>query len=667
MKKYLLALAFVSSFIIVPSLTSPSVADAATGPLYRDLKIGSAGTDVQILNNFLISRGYLVLPSTAKPTYFGTSTKIALANYQASVHPTNGYLGPITRTYINSLLQSTNLSPSIVVFKNPTFFNQTIPPNTANAKIGSFAIQAGSDEGLQVTNLTVGVVSTVAGVSDLTNLSNLRLVGTGINVIPVNPQATNNFSTNFNIATSQSQIVDVYADIGASSGSASTTLIVIARGVISNVSTTTTVVVGQTITIAQGSVSTTTIVSSGTLPSQYQIGPSTVPVQTYRFVSTTSNATIEELRFITTGTSGSIAQMAVIANGVTYPAVVPVGTTVTFAGLSIPIPVGNAGVNVLVVPTYSTVASNSGIASGSTGGFYMSYMKVRNGNTSTATALVRDGNTASQTQTLVAAKPSLAVVSSGVTLTSSIQEIAQIKITANGGAINIDNLPITIQTAGTAQASSTGLLVKNAAGQTIATATTTVWATGMNGSASGTISFLNGVTTGYTIAAGTTETFRIFATASPGTGTGSNIVSTSLGAANSFTWTDLAGGGTEAGRTGTLIASDSYPSNSAYIGSGSAPAFDFCLNLVGIQTSVPVGYTRNAQGNCIAQTIISPLNTSTKVSPTPIPTIVRTSPSPTSYASPTPSRQAVVPAKTQKASVGAAINGFFRSILGGGN
>jgi hypothetical protein len=460
-------------------------------------------------------------------------------------------------------------SNTITVAKNTSLADQTIAPNTANVKIGSFAIQAGSSEGVQVTNLTVGVSSYVGGTQTLTNLSNLKVVGNGITVVPLNPQATNNFSTNFSIATSQSQIVDVYADVGASSGSASTTLTVTGRGTVSNVSTTTTATAGQTITIAQGTVATTTVVSSGTLPSNYQIGPSTVPTVTYRFVSTTSAATIEELRFTTTGTSGAFASIAVVANGVTYPAVVPVGTTVTIAGLNIPIPAGNTGVNVVVVPTYGTVASTGGIASGSTGGFYMSYMKVRSGNTSTATTLVTDGNTASQTQTLVAAKPSLVVANSGAAFVSGVVEIGQVKITAVHGAINIDNIPLTILTSGTANASSSGLLVKNAAGTTITTATTTVWGVGANTSASGTISFLNGVTTGYTINAGTTETFRIFATVAPGSGTGANVVSMSLGAPASFTWTDLEGGGTEAARTGTLIQTDAYPSNSASIQSGS--------------------------------------------------------------------------------------------------
>lgn len=452
---------------------------------------------------------------------------------------------------------------SITVSTNPGLSAQTIAPNTANAKIGSFVIQAGNSEGLQVTNLTVGAASSAG----LTNLSNLRVVGTNINVTPLNPQASNNFSTNFSIGTSQSQVVDVYADIGATAGTATTTLTVTGRGLVSNVSTTTSAVTGQSISIAQGSVSTSTVVSSGTLPSQYQIGPSTVPVVTYRFVSATSSAVIQELRLTTSGTSNAITSFKVIANGVTSQEVTPSAGVATLANLNIAVPAGNGGVNVVIVPTYATVSSLNGIASGSTAGFYVSYVKSLSGNTSTSTTLVSDVNTASQVQTLVASKPTLSVISpAGVVLTPGVVEIAQIRVTADShGAIDIVTLPIIVQVSGTANASSSGLLVKNAAGTTISTASTTVWsAPNTTTPGTGTISFAGG----YQIAAGSTETFRIFASVTPGAGTGTNQVSTRLGAAASFTWTDVVGGSSAGGLTGTLIQSDAYPATSAVISSG---------------------------------------------------------------------------------------------------
>lgn len=79
-----------------------------------DLSIGSRTDDVQRLQQFLNSKGYIV---NARPdgagapgresTYFGDLTREALARFQAanSIAPAVGYFGPITRALVNSLLR----------------------------------------------------------------------------------------------------------------------------------------------------------------------------------------------------------------------------------------------------------------------------------------------------------------------------------------------------------------------------------------------------------------------------------------------------------------------------------------------------------------------------------------------------------------------------------
>ena len=60
--------------------------------------LGARGEHVTALQDFLIEKGYLVLPEGVTKGYFGGSTKKALMNYQESVGVTpTGYFGPKTR------------------------------------------------------------------------------------------------------------------------------------------------------------------------------------------------------------------------------------------------------------------------------------------------------------------------------------------------------------------------------------------------------------------------------------------------------------------------------------------------------------------------------------------------------------------------------------------
>ncbi len=70
-----------------------------------DLTVGSKGADVTALQQFLVSKGDLVMPTGVSYGYFGPLTKAAVAAYQASVGitPAVGYFGPITRANVNAL------------------------------------------------------------------------------------------------------------------------------------------------------------------------------------------------------------------------------------------------------------------------------------------------------------------------------------------------------------------------------------------------------------------------------------------------------------------------------------------------------------------------------------------------------------------------------------
>ncbi len=69
---------------------------------YRDLTVGASGSDVTALQQYLVSRGYLVMPAGASYGYFGELTRSALARFQSAngITPAAGYFGQKTRSYI---------------------------------------------------------------------------------------------------------------------------------------------------------------------------------------------------------------------------------------------------------------------------------------------------------------------------------------------------------------------------------------------------------------------------------------------------------------------------------------------------------------------------------------------------------------------------------------
>ncbi len=97
------------------------------GAFNMNLTVGSSGTDVTRLQNWLISKGYAI-PAGATG-YFGAQTQSALARYQAAtgIVPASGYFGPLTRARVNG---------STVVVPTPT----TPTPDTSDRTEAADAI-----------------------------------------------------------------------------------------------------------------------------------------------------------------------------------------------------------------------------------------------------------------------------------------------------------------------------------------------------------------------------------------------------------------------------------------------------------------------------------------------------------------------------------------------
>jgi hypothetical protein len=118
-----------------------------------DLTVGSRGPEVTALQQWLVSKGYLVMPAGVSYGYFGNLTKMALAKYQAEagISPASGYFGPITRARINAMA-SVQTMPTM-----PTMPTIPTTPTTPSNGITT----PGVEGTLTVTSSNSGVASTV--------------------------------------------------------------------------------------------------------------------------------------------------------------------------------------------------------------------------------------------------------------------------------------------------------------------------------------------------------------------------------------------------------------------------------------------------------------------------------------------------------------------------
>jgi len=157
---------------------------AAATTFTRNLTVGSTGSDVKALQQFLNSHGAQIAASGAgspgsESTYFGSLTKAALGKWQAAngVSPAAGYFGPVTRAKVNALTGGVVLPGGGVVVpapasgmtvslapENPAAGSLISSASTAAARVPVFAVRltAGTASGITVSDLKfhkTGVVS----------------------------------------------------------------------------------------------------------------------------------------------------------------------------------------------------------------------------------------------------------------------------------------------------------------------------------------------------------------------------------------------------------------------------------------------------------------------------------------------------------------------------
>lgn len=430
--------------------------------------------------------------------------------------------------------QSIAINNGNIQFGVTSGFNAAnISANQSHVLIGSYSLQAGSAESINVTNIAVNMGGTATAGTQYTNLS----VTDGQQTIV--PTATNNFSVNYTVAAGQTKTIYVYVDTlqGTNGSTTIPSVGVTYRGNTSNTSNTVTPVAGATMTFASVSVGTPTIVGASSLGSRYIIGGTTVnAVSTYNFVSTNGAATINDLYF--SGVSSSVQSLTI--GSVTAS---NVGGYVNFYGINLSVAAGTAGSNVAVSATYAPVtsANQGGITSGATSTFVLSGQKYTAGG-SVTTVAAGTWSLSSNTMTLAASVPTVKKTSNGVSVNTGVTtnvKIGTITVSADAkGDVTMFSLPYSV--------SATSSIVVKANGTDVTTlgAGVTVSATSTN------------FATGYRISAGNSVTFDIYGTINNG-GSSSSNYDVSLGSSSLFFWSDIVDGATSAAsstaKTATLL------------------------------------------------------------------------------------------------------------------
>jgi hypothetical protein len=445
--------------------------------------------------------------------------------------------------------QSLTVSSSNVTFgQTAGFASATKAPNQAGVKVGSFTIQTGSAESINVTNVKVTLAGNLISnnrVSNLTVKDGSTVIGTPIG----NPTlGANNFSANLTVPMNTTKVFDVYVDINtpATLGDTLTpTAIVTYRGNTSNISADT-ASAGTAITTANVAVigvGDVTFKTSSFPAATFLIaGQSNVSVGSFNVKSNgIAGGTIKDVTF-----TGLANVSSITANGKTASVV---GGSATIYDLGVNVPADASGVDVPVTVNLVCVNSSGGCTGTSDSNVAITWGATTYNNGSTVVGPFTPTLATSLTNKLVASKPVVTMTASnstGLTLVG-INRIGSFTVAADAaGDIKIEQIPVVTQVAGSCLITNGTVELRDADGNNVISGVAAV-----NG---GTTNFV--FSTPRTITKGTSETFSVYAATTACSGNaGTQSISLTLGAKASFLWTDVLGAVT--GITGANFTS--YP------------------------------------------------------------------------------------------------------------
>ena len=93
-----------------------TVSTAVSGTAFtQDMGLGASGSQVVSLQQFLVSKGFLVMPAGVAYGYYGNLTALSVKKFQATYAiSSTGFVGPMTRTKLNSLRGTVAIGGSTV-------------------------------------------------------------------------------------------------------------------------------------------------------------------------------------------------------------------------------------------------------------------------------------------------------------------------------------------------------------------------------------------------------------------------------------------------------------------------------------------------------------------------------------------------------------------------
>ena len=438
-----------SSLSVRPSSTvSAATSTSATFTTTKDFGTSNLFT-IQAGETVTVEiRGSLVLDASTDVTKVQTDLVVKANKLEgASSYKTSPTPNDVTYTGRSLDVVSGNLTVS----KNSGLQSQNVAKNTNNVKIGSYILKAGSSEGIRVTNLRVDIDQTTSDCVDLNKLANLYI---SENMTPVMPQAQNNFPVNFTLAANETKTLDVYADLGdiVDNKVVITDLTVTGVSTPSNTSVSVADVVGQTMTLATGTITDPVLVNNAPVATLVTGGSTNQLFATYKFVATNSNVKVDQIKFKVTKNDGSTANGTAIqslsVNGISAP-VVYNGTNYVadLNGLNITVPAGTQGLNVEVKANFNPVTSTGqgGSATDNDVKIVLTDYKYIVGNTTTTDSTITGGG-ASNTMVLVAGKPvvtDVTNISSSTLIPGGDNEVMRFTVTAQDSLINLKGIAVT--------------------------------------------------------------------------------------------------------------------------------------------------------------------------------------------------------------------------------
>lgn len=437
--------------------------------------------------------------------------------------------------------QSRNVSSVNVTFAQTTgWATSTSSPNQVEKKIGTFTVQAGSSEGVIVSNIAVGLSGTMLDNKQITNIKikdGSTIVGTPVG----SPTGANNFSVTLPVGVSGTKVLDVYADIGSSAATyfVIPTMAITYRGTTSYVNTTSSAIIGAAIgadvaTIGAGNV---TFSNGLSMTQQAVTGPSTgLAIGTFNVTvsNAVAGAVLKELYF---SVGNGISSITVNGNTASV-----VGGYATTTNVNITVPADASGASIPVTVALVCMGTANGCVANSPVTDAVTLKGIQYSNGATTVSLVGLAGKVTNNVIIYASKPSLSVNTtqqSGLVIGAE-NKIGEVTITASSnGQIKINDLAFNIATSGMTTAALSGAR--------IADGNTTIPGSSIKSGciAPGACVMTFGASpSGYAIAAGSSKTFSLFATVA-GTPTASTVVSVSSSVTPAtLSWDDSVGGAT---------------------------------------------------------------------------------------------------------------------------